>query len=560
MPEKLEILEDTDKSIKNLNHLGIIAGICDEIKLVSLIDDLIPCSSRQKVSYGQSVKAMIINGLGYTERTLYLTPDFYSDKPVEHLLGKGIKASYLNDDCLGETLDALFDYGVSKLFFHISYNAHKCYNLKIVSKNLDGTTLSVSGKGNADSSVVKVTNGYNKQGQHNLMQIILELIVNSNGGFPLFMSVHDGNETDKTAFAEVIEKYNTALVEENITDNSIWVADNSLYTAENIEKLSEVEWLTRAGHNLKWVKEAYQSSENEEWQLFEVHEGYKYQVIKTNYGGVKQAALIVYSTKKYQKDKHNFDKRLIEEREKYKNNIKKIGTKNYATHKEAEKALNDLLKKGNAYYNASKGSVLEIGKYKRGRKKENAQPISYYYKIETKDIEIHEKQESIEQFKAPLGKFVLVTNEIAPKAYKNNKKGNKLLKRSADELLTLYKNDQQKTERGFRFIKDPTFLLSHIFVTLPKRIVAVTMIMCLSLLIYCIAEFKLRDSLRKKEETLPNQLGKAVKNPTMKWIFRLFKGIHIEESGGKNFIIGLNELHKKILSHLGGNVSAYYGL
>lgn len=560
MPQPLEILESETKSIKNLDHLGIIAGICDELNLVGIIDRLIPSNSRQKVSHGTSIKAMIINGLGYTERTLYLTPDFYSDKPVEHLLGLGIKASYLNDDCLGESLDAVYDYGVSKLFFHLSYHAHQCYNLPIVSKNLDGTTLSVSGKGNSISSVVKVTKGFNKQGRHNLMQIVLELITNSKGGFPLFMSVHDGNETDKTAFLQVIDKYNEELSNLNIEDPSIWVADNALYTAENIKKLGKVLWLTRAGHGLKWVKIAYQESQNETWQSFEHHEGYEYQVIKTTYGGVKQAALIIYSTQKYQKDQHNFEKRLIEEKTKYQKSLQKTSKTTYQTRQAAVTALKVLSKKGSTHYSLSNCSILEVGRYKRGRRAKDAKPIDYTYKIDTSKVQIIEKQQVIEQSKTPLGKFVLVTNNINQKEYKNNKKGDKLLERPVDELLTLYKNDQQKTERGFRFIKDPTFLLSHMFVTLPRRMVALAMLMCLALLIYCIAEFKLRLSLKQSGETVPNQVGKRVKNPTMKWIFRLFRGIHIEHVNGKNFIVGLNYTHRRILSHLGARVSAYYGL
>lgn len=32
-------------------------------------------------------------------------PDFFQDKPCEHLIGKGVKAEYLNDDKLGRVMD-----------------------------------------------------------------------------------------------------------------------------------------------------------------------------------------------------------------------------------------------------------------------------------------------------------------------------------------------------------------------------------------------------------------------------------------------------------------------
>jgi hypothetical protein len=58
-----------------------------------------------------------LDGLGFSNRQLfYLAPQFFADKPVEHLLGSGITADDLNDDCLGRTLDWLYAHDVTKLF------------------------------------------------------------------------------------------------------------------------------------------------------------------------------------------------------------------------------------------------------------------------------------------------------------------------------------------------------------------------------------------------------------------------------------------------------------
>jgi len=56
---------------------------------------------------GQAVKAMVRQGLGFTNQTLYLMPHFFEDKPVERLLGNGIEAKHLNDDVMGRALDFL---------------------------------------------------------------------------------------------------------------------------------------------------------------------------------------------------------------------------------------------------------------------------------------------------------------------------------------------------------------------------------------------------------------------------------------------------------------------
>ena len=72
---------------ENIDHYGIVAAVCKDLKIAERIDNLL-CKSdpRRKVSAGTSVVAMIINGLGFTNRRLYLTHQFFKDKPVELLL------------------------------------------------------------------------------------------------------------------------------------------------------------------------------------------------------------------------------------------------------------------------------------------------------------------------------------------------------------------------------------------------------------------------------------------------------------------------------------------
>jgi hypothetical protein len=66
----------------------------NELGLEELVDALILQDQEQRrVFEGKCVKAMILNGLGFANRTLYLMPDFFKDKPVERLFGEAIKAA-----------------------------------------------------------------------------------------------------------------------------------------------------------------------------------------------------------------------------------------------------------------------------------------------------------------------------------------------------------------------------------------------------------------------------------------------------------------------------------
>lgn len=88
------------------------------------------------------------------------------------------------------------------------------------------------------------------------------------------------------------------------------------------------------------------------------------------------------------------------------------------------------------------------------------------------------------------------------------------------------------------------------------------MIMVLSLLVYSLAQRRLRIALAQNDETIPDQTKKPSKKPTMRWAFQLFEGINlviITLDGVKRTIIeGLNEVRQKVINLLGGNTLKMY--
>ena len=57
--------------VEHLNHLGIVAEVCAEIGVAEWLDAQAP-TSRQQVSVGTATVAMALNGLGLSNRQLYL--------------------------------------------------------------------------------------------------------------------------------------------------------------------------------------------------------------------------------------------------------------------------------------------------------------------------------------------------------------------------------------------------------------------------------------------------------------------------------------------------------
>jgi transposase len=106
--------------VQDLDHLGIVAGIVDEMGLVEEINQQLGTHPQEIISAGQIVKAMIINGLGFVSAPLYLFEKFFKGIATEHLLGEGIQPEHLNDDRLGRVLDKLYNAGLTEIFIRIA--------------------------------------------------------------------------------------------------------------------------------------------------------------------------------------------------------------------------------------------------------------------------------------------------------------------------------------------------------------------------------------------------------------------------------------------------------
>ena len=125
------------------------------------------------------------------------------------------------------------------------------------------------------------------------------------------------------------------------------------------------------------------------------------------------------------------------------------------------------------------------------------------------------------------------------------------------EILRIYK-EQQSTERGFRFIKDPLFFADSLFVKNPERVETMMMLMALCLLVYNLGQRQLRISLNHRKGTVKNQLNQPTESPTLRWIFQCFQGIHVLIIQGFQRILNLTESHCHILQFLPIACQKYY--
>ena len=90
------------------------------------------------------------------------------------------------------------------------------------------------------------------------------------------------------------------------------------------------------------------------------------------------------------------------------------------------------------------------------------------------------------------------------------------------------------------------------------------MVMTLALLVYSIAQRRLRQALATQNETLPNQINQPTKTPTMRWIFQLMDGIHyvVFKVNGviQKMIQGWTDIKQKIIRLMGKTIMQIYNL
>ncbi len=545
-----EVAGDNIQTV-NMDHHGLIAALCSDLKVAERIDTGLKNHPQRKVSAGQAVIAMILNGLGFTNRRLYLTHQFFASKSIENLLGNNLRAEDLTDYTLGHALDDIAKYGSSKLFAEVSFGIALDHDLLQKTHHLDTTSFSVHGSYEVkdDPQVIEIKQGYSKDHRPDLKQVVLSLVTNGPSSMPLWMEALDGNSSDKASFHETLKKISEFQQQIDVKTKFKWVADSALYTKEKLLKNNDYKWLTRVPEIIGEAKRLVEKPE-EEIDWIDQEKGYKTCSFTSFYGGIKQRWLLVFSEQAYQREIKSLEKKLTKAEEKLKKQLWHLGNEEFKCESDAKKAWGRLTKKNHLY--SMNSEILPILKYgKLGKPKQGEEKQVVGYKIHAS---FEREEEEINKLMNRKGRFILAANDTDRENYK-------------DEMMLEEYKEQQKVEGGFRFLKDPWFMVDSIFLKTPRRIEALMMVMTLCLMVYNIGQYQLRQKLIETEETLPNQLGKEVKNPTLRWIFQIMEGIGIirffqktSRRICKEMITNLTRLRKKIIVLFGKTAMRMYGL
>lgn len=531
-------------STQQLDHLGIVSGICHQIGLVERIDSIVGSTDR-KVSVGEATLAMILNALGFVGRPLYLTSEFFKTKPVGLLIREGLQAEDFNDDSLGRALDALYESGLTETYAKIAAPALSTFGIEYRFVHLDTTSFTLHGQYEAvgdDTEAITITQGHSKDHRPDLKQAVLALMCAHQSRFPVWLEALGGNTSDKTAFPQLIQNYMNHFQD---SPSPYFITDSAGYSEDTIQKLSKLKWVSRPPATIGVVQELYQQIEPEQMEPA-TQAGYDYAEIGCIYGEIDQRWLVIFSEQAYHREMKTLNKKISAEHNTAQKKLDSFQNKEFDSEAEARETLDQLQGKWR-FHQAIVGSVETVNHYKqKGRPAAKQKPDQIKYRLQVK---LRPDELAIETARKTKGKFIVATNELDPENLSN------------DQLLEAYKDQNVSVERGFRFLKDPMFFADSLFLKKPSRIMALLMVMGLSLLVFALAEHHLRKQLIATNETIPNQVGKPTANPTMRRIFQVFEGIDVlivkEQNQQKQLIVNLRPIHLKIIELMGEHIKKF---
>ncbi len=437
---------------ERLDHLGIVAGVCQEIGLAAWLDAQEP-TNRQQVSVGTATVAMVLNGLGFSNRQLYLVPQYFANKPVEHLLGAGITAEMLNDDCLGRTLDWLYAHDLTKLFAGIASRARQIFGIKAEQVHVDTTSFSVSGEyagaasrakepskaeesAGPEAALIAITYGYSRDHRDDLKQWMLALATTHDGDVPLFLQPLDGNSSDKVSLPATISAVLTQLREAG-EEASVYVADNGVYSESNMRQFNQagVKWVSRVSETSMEAKTVLHEG-SETWQCSQDGTIQWFHRERTLPQGIERWVIVRTQASKL-RAQVSMQRQVSKAQASWQQKCWHLGNRRFACEADARAALERELKGKPTWLGVEVEFVAHPQYAGKGRPRKDASPVTHQWQIVAT---VTVSQEQVDQEAACKACWIVGTNVLDPTVL------------SDQQLITTYK-EQGGVERGFRFLR-----------------------------------------------------------------------------------------------------------
>jgi transposase len=305
-----------------------------------------------------------------------------------------------------------------------------------------------------------------------LKQGVLELLVSQAGGVPLVSKSWDGHTSDTPIFKERAEALMAAFAS-SPTPRYLG-AEAKLYTAATAATLAKLGFITRIPGTLKLVSQVItQARRGNRWHRLD--ETTRYDGLEVGHYGMAQRWLVVSSQAALERAEARITTAQQREWEAIDQQLWHLQAKRFETPEAAQAALQALAAAWR-YHQLAARQVLAHHHYAgKGRPPPTSPLKAMAWQMYA---QVRPAQAVIEAHKQQRACFVIGTTIPAGHM-------------SEAEVIRAYKA-QSGVEGGVRFLKDPWFFVSSLFVKKPSRIQGLLTVMTLALLVYSLTQRRLR--------------------------------------------------------------------
>jgi transposase len=481
----------------------IFAHLLDWLQWGQMIDDHVGRGDH-KVSVGTRTNALLIN-IATDRKALYKVSEFYEKMDTELLFGDGVTAADLNDDALGRALDILHDADIESLYPKLALSTIE--KLKIMDSfdgfipiHSDTTSLSLYGE-YPDQEDLEIVRGYSKDHRPDLKQIVFGL--STVRGVPIYGNVNKGNQDDPTWNLNTIAKL-AGLVAQGDKGDVIYVADAAAVTQDNLQAFHEnkthfISRLPATFSLCEQLKRAAWEKEESAWtdlgQLTDAKDSatYKIQAFRRELYGQTYRLIVIRSSGLAALKEHKLQDVVAREAKKLDKEVQKQSKVLYSCEADAQQAADKFLRANKRCLHTLKTSIEAIQtaekRTRKGRpRKDEPTPATItQYRIQ---VNMNEPgQEALGAWREKEETFVLITDIRDDQRLPD------------EQVLRLYKGQGEAVEAKFRYLKSP-YHVGPVFLQRPSRVKAFGYLMLLSLLLYSVFEYILREQMAQETEPL----------------------------------------------------------
>jgi len=180
--------------------LPVIKGLLAELDVIGIINAVVP-NPRGEYPYGEVAGVVIASRLQGVPVPIYEIAAWAAETAVPAVFG--IPAAKLNDDRIGEMLDAVRPYRVD-IWGRVVNRALRRFGVDLKTLHADPTKIAFEGSyletDTLPADTPRPAYGKTKDGQVDRKQLTLSAWVNDDGGLPLWFGLADGNQADDPTY------------------------------------------------------------------------------------------------------------------------------------------------------------------------------------------------------------------------------------------------------------------------------------------------------------------------------------------------------------------------